>query len=52
MVQEDGIKLLDFDNFQEKASPELMQKELESLSGQLGEESGRGGGFMPWEDSD
>ncbi|KAH6700450.1 alpha-galactosidase A [Verticillium dahliae] len=36
----------------EKASPELMQKELESLSGQLGEESGRGGGFMPWEDSD
>ncbi|EEY18551.1 conserved hypothetical protein [Verticillium alfalfae VaMs.102] len=52
LMQEDGIKLLDFENFQENASPGLMQKELENLSDQLVEESGRRGGFIPWKGSD
>ncbi|KAJ8123737.1 hypothetical protein ONZ43_g381 [Nemania bipapillata] len=46
LVTEDGVKLLDFECFQENASPEAMSKELESLSAQLVDESGRGGGFI------
>ncbi|KAF3070624.1 alpha-galactosidase A [Daldinia childiae] len=46
LVTEKGAKLLDFERFQENASPELMSKELENLRAELVDESGRGGGFI------
>ncbi|KAM4065596.1 alpha-galactosidase A [Hirsutella rhossiliensis] len=46
LVTEDGVKLLDFENFVENASPEPMNKELKSLRDELLGESGRGGGFI------
>jgi hypothetical protein len=48
---EEGVKLLDFERLQENASPESMQKELESVRVELTEESGRGGGFIIQGDS-
>lgn len=51
LVTEEGVKLLDFERLQENASPESMQKELESVRMELTEESGRGGGFIIQGDS-
>lgn len=51
LVTEEGVKLLDFERLQENASPESMQKELESVRVELTEESGRGGGFIIQGDS-
>ncbi|KAM0271385.1 hypothetical protein ACHAQH_009121 [Verticillium albo-atrum] len=46
VVTEEGVKLVDFERFQENASPKSMSKELESLRAELVDESGRGGGFI------
>jgi predicted Ser/Thr protein kinase len=46
LITEEGVKLLDFERLEENGSLELMQKKLESLRGELTEESGRGGGFL------
>ncbi|KAL1870721.1 hypothetical protein Daus18300_005041 [Diaporthe australafricana] len=46
LITEEGVKILDFECFQENASPESMAKELESLRAELIEESGRGAGFI------
>jgi RIO-like serine/threonine protein kinase len=35
LVTEEGVKLLDFKRLREKASPELVSKELESLRAEL-----------------
>ncbi|KAI1460636.1 alpha-galactosidase A [Annulohypoxylon moriforme] len=52
LITEEGVKLIDFEHLQENATPELMRNELEKLRAELVDESGRGGGFMPFEDSD
>jgi predicted Ser/Thr protein kinase len=52
IVTEEGVKLIDFERFQEGASPEAMRRELESLRAELVDESGRGGGFIFHGDSD
>ena len=46
LVTGDGVKLVDFERFQENASPESMHKEFKSVRMQLMENSGRGGGFI------
>ncbi|KAK1990589.1 alpha-galactosidase A [Colletotrichum falcatum] len=46
IVTEKGVKLIDFENFQENASSELMSEELRKLHVELADESGRGGGFI------
>ncbi|KAK4163130.1 cyclin f-box [Cladorrhinum sp. PSN259] len=51
LVTEGGVKLIDFERFQENASPESMSKELENLRAELVDESGRGGGFIFCDDS-
>ncbi|KAF2725447.1 alpha-galactosidase A [Polychaeton citri CBS 116435] len=46
LIAKEGVKLLDFERFQEEASPESMSKEMEHLRAELVDESGRGGGFI------
>lgn len=46
ITEEEGVKIVDFEHLQENASPESMQKEVESVRAELIEESGRGGGFI------
>ncbi|XXG95874.1 hypothetical protein Hte_002146 [Hypoxylon texense] len=50
LVTAEGVKLIDFEHVEENASPEAMGKELESLHAELVDESGRGGGFMSYDD--
>ncbi|KAK4108643.1 alpha-galactosidase A [Canariomyces notabilis] len=52
LVTEEGVKLLDFEHFQENACPDVMVRELESLPAELADESGRGGGFIFCEDDE
>lgn len=46
LVAEEGVKLIDFERSCESAGLDLMRKELEIVRAELGDESGRGGGFM------
>jgi predicted Ser/Thr protein kinase len=50
LVTEEGVKLLDFEHLQENACPDAMVRELESLPAELADESGRGGGFIFYDD--
>lgn len=52
LVTEEGVKILDFENSRENASPESMSMELENLRVELVDESGRGGGFIFHGDDD
>ncbi|KAK2005358.1 alpha-galactosidase A [Colletotrichum eremochloae] len=46
VVMEEGVKLIDFERFQENASSESIHEELRKLRVELADESGRGGGFI------
>ncbi|RAO67975.1 uncharacterized protein BHQ10_003987 [Talaromyces amestolkiae] len=46
LITNEGAKLLDFEHLVENARPESMLKELERLSAELVDDSGRGGGFI------
>ncbi|KAK2051998.1 alpha-galactosidase A [Colletotrichum caudatum] len=51
IVTEEGVKLIDFERFQENASSESMSEELRRLRVELADKSGRGGGFIFHSDS-
>ncbi|KAI1343737.1 hypothetical protein F5Y15DRAFT_176974 [Xylariaceae sp. FL0016] len=44
--------LIDFDKAKACADPALLEAEITSLEGQLAETTGRGGGFMPFDEGD
>ncbi|KAH7009175.1 alpha-galactosidase A [Macrophomina phaseolina] len=45
LVGQDGVRIIDFEHFQENTSEQLRKKEMQSLRNQLLDRSGRGSGF-------
>lgn len=45
LVGQDGVRIIDFEHFQENASEQMRKKEMQSLRNLLSDRSGRGGGF-------
>jgi predicted Ser/Thr protein kinase len=53
IIRPDGqVLLIDFDKAKPCADPALLEAEITSLEGQLAETTGRGGGLMPWDETD
>jgi RIO-like serine/threonine protein kinase len=46
LVGEPGVKIIDFERFQEGATEDARRREIQSLRDELVDESGRGAGFV------
>jgi predicted Ser/Thr protein kinase len=49
---DNSVVLIDFDKSKPCDDPEVLQKEMDSLKWQLAESSGRGGGYMAWDEEE